>query len=89
MGAEQLLSAAGHGDAAVHEAVDAIVRAAEASVEATRGPREGEPPAIEAAPAEESEEEAEAEPAEPTAEETGESAETPEASSEDEGPKPT
>jgi hypothetical protein len=32
MGAEQLLSAAGHGDAAIHEAIDAIVRAAEASV---------------------------------------------------------
>ncbi len=96
MGAEQLLSAAGHGDAAVHEAVDAIVRAAEASVEATRGPRDGKPPAIEAASAEEPEavpeEEPEAEPAEPTAEETGESAEadeTSEPSSEDEGPKPT
>ena len=35
MGAEQLLSAAGHGDAAIHEAVDAIVRAAEATI----GPR--------------------------------------------------
>jgi F0F1-type ATP synthase membrane subunit b/b' len=32
MGAEQLLSAAGHGDAAIHEAIDAIVRAAESSV---------------------------------------------------------
>jgi|SRR3954447_15865711 len=32
MGAEQLLSAAGHGEAAIHEAVDAIVRAAESSV---------------------------------------------------------
>ena len=32
MGAEQLLSAAGHGDAAIHEAVDAIVKAAEATV---------------------------------------------------------
>jgi hypothetical protein len=32
MGAEQLLSAAGHGDAAIHEAIEAIVRAAEASV---------------------------------------------------------
>src|SRR5919197_1278265 len=32
MGAEQLLSAAGHGEAAVHEAVEAIVRAAEALV---------------------------------------------------------
>src|SRR5919106_534995 len=39
MGAEQLLSAAGHGDPAVHEAVDAIVRAAEATVEAQRGPQ--------------------------------------------------
>jgi hypothetical protein len=32
MGAEQLLSAAGHGEAAIHEAVDAIVRAAADSV---------------------------------------------------------
>lgn len=32
MGAEQLLSAAGHGEAAIHEAVDAIVRAAVDSV---------------------------------------------------------
>ena len=32
MGAEQLLSAAGHGDAAIHEAIEAIVRAAESSV---------------------------------------------------------
>jgi hypothetical protein len=39
MGAEQLLSAAGHGDAAVHEAVDAIVKAADATVEAQRGPQ--------------------------------------------------
>ncbi|MET1009266.1 MAG: hypothetical protein ABWY96_04330 [Gaiellaceae bacterium] len=38
MGAEQLLSAAGHGDAAIHEAVDAIVKAAEATVSAQRGP---------------------------------------------------
>ncbi len=37
MGAEQLLSAAGHGDAAIHEAVDAIVRAAEVTVDAQRG----------------------------------------------------
>ncbi len=37
MGAEQLLSAAGHGDAAIHEAVDAIVRAAEATVATQRG----------------------------------------------------
>jgi F0F1-type ATP synthase membrane subunit b/b' len=39
MGAEQLLSAAGHGDAAVHEAVDAIVKAAEVTIEAQRGPQ--------------------------------------------------
>ena len=32
MGAEQLLSAAGHGEAAIQEAVDAIVRAAQSSV---------------------------------------------------------
>ena len=40
MGAEQLLSAAGHGDAAIHEAVDAIVRAAEATVATQRGPQQ-------------------------------------------------
>lgn len=40
MGAEQLLSAAGHGDPAIQEAVDAIVRAAEAVVEAQRGPQQ-------------------------------------------------
>ena len=39
MGAEQLLSAAGHGDPAIQEAVDAIVRAAEATVSTQRGPR--------------------------------------------------
>ena len=37
-GAEQLLSAAGHGDAAIQKAVDAIVRAAEESVQASRRP---------------------------------------------------
>jgi F0F1-type ATP synthase membrane subunit b/b' len=37
MGAEQLLSAAGHGDPAIQEAVDAIVRAAEATVSTQRG----------------------------------------------------
>jgi F0F1-type ATP synthase membrane subunit b/b' len=42
MGAEQLLSAAGHGDAAIHEAVDAIVRAAEATVATQRGPQHSE-----------------------------------------------
>jgi F0F1-type ATP synthase membrane subunit b/b' len=39
MGAEQLLGAAGHGDAAIHEAVDAIVKAAEATIAAQRGPQ--------------------------------------------------
>ncbi|HEX2110444.1 MAG TPA: hypothetical protein VHF67_02715 [Gaiellaceae bacterium] len=38
MGAEQLLGAAGHGDAAVQDAVDAIVRAAEETVQASRRP---------------------------------------------------
>ena len=42
MGAEQLLSAAGHGEVALQEAVDAIVRAAEASVQTSRGPRPAE-----------------------------------------------
>jgi F0F1-type ATP synthase membrane subunit b/b' len=42
MGAEQLLSAAGHGDAAIHEAVDAIVRAADATVSTQRGPLQSE-----------------------------------------------
>jgi F0F1-type ATP synthase membrane subunit b/b' len=37
MGAEQLLSAAGHGDAAIHEAIDAIVRAAESSIPVPAG----------------------------------------------------
>jgi vacuolar-type H+-ATPase subunit H len=37
MGAEQLLSAAGHGDAAIHEAIDAIVHAAEATVPVPSG----------------------------------------------------
>ncbi len=42
-GAEQLLAAAGHGDPAIREAVDAIVRAAESSVAARRGPERPEP----------------------------------------------
>jgi hypothetical protein len=46
MGAEQLLSAAGHGDPAVQEAVDAIVRAAEATVESQRGPQLSEAAAV-------------------------------------------
>jgi hypothetical protein len=50
MGAEQLLSAAGHGDAAIHEAVDAIVKAAEASVGPLRGTQSPGP--LRAGPAE-------------------------------------
>lgn len=50
MGAEQLLSAAGHGDAAIHEAVDAIVKAAEATVGAQRGAESSGP--LRAGPAE-------------------------------------
>jgi len=45
MGAEQLLAAAGHGEGAVHEAIEAIVRAAEESVQASRRPARPEPPA--------------------------------------------
>jgi vacuolar-type H+-ATPase subunit H len=41
-GAEQLLAAAGHGDPAIREAVDAIVRAAESVVAARRGPERPE-----------------------------------------------
>jgi hypothetical protein len=44
MGAEQLLSAAGHGDAAIQEAVDAIVKAAEATVGPQRGSQSSEAP---------------------------------------------
>ena len=43
LGAEQLLSAAGHGDPAIAEAVEAIVRAAEESVGTRRSPRADEP----------------------------------------------
>jgi F0F1-type ATP synthase membrane subunit b/b' len=43
MGAEQLLSAAGHGDAAIHEAVDAIVRAAGETVGGPPGERAHSP----------------------------------------------
>ena len=48
LGAEQLLSAAGHGDPAIHEAVDAIVRTAEA--EGRRLLEQREPPAPAAVP---------------------------------------
>jgi hypothetical protein len=59
MGAEQLLSAAGHGDAAIHEAIEAIVRAAEASVApappASQTPLAAPPAAPEPEPEEEEE----------------------------------
>jgi hypothetical protein len=61
MGAEQLLSAAGHGDAAIHEAVDAIVKAAEATVDAQRGTGSRRP--LRTAPAEPGAVEPEDEPA--------------------------
>jgi hypothetical protein len=64
MGAEQLLSAAGHGDAAIHEAIEAIVRAAEASVPPS--PSAGRETPV-AAPTAAPEQEPEPEP-EPTAE---------------------
>jgi hypothetical protein len=66
MGAEQLLSAAGHGDAAIHEAIDAIVRAAESSVSPQPASGRESPVAV---PSAEPEPEAEPEPAvEPEAE---------------------
>jgi hypothetical protein len=85
MGAEQLLAAAGHGDPAVHEAVDAIVRAADATVEAHRGPelRTSPPaePVSEALPEPEPPEEA------ATVEDVVEEPEPP-GSTEDEHPRP-
>jgi cell division septum initiation protein DivIVA len=70
LGAEQLLSAAGHGDAAIHEAIEAIVRAAESSVSPQPASGRESPVAVPtAAPEPEAEPEAEAEPA---AEEPGE-----------------
>ena len=61
MGAEQLLSAAGHGDAAIHEAVDAIVRAAEATI----GPRGSQKSPRASTPVEDVEPDAEPEATEP------------------------
>jgi hypothetical protein len=87
LGAEQLLSAAGHGDAAIQEAVDAIVRAAQASVEATRGPQRAPEPPVQTVPEAPVERVDEAQPAsgtEPAEEETaGEDA----AREDDEGPR--
>ena len=83
MGAEQLLSAAGHGDAAIHEAVDAIVRAAEVTVEAQRGRQHAEPERSEPhdEPAPEPEADAEEKHAEESAQDEG--------PSEDERPAPS
>jgi hypothetical protein len=98
MGAEQLLSAAGHGDAAIHEAVDAIVRAAEATVATQRGPQHQPELRTSGASAPDLEEPVDEEPPPPdetvepeaVAEEAGED-ETTEArgSSEDEGTAPS
>jgi cell division septum initiation protein DivIVA len=90
LGAEQLLSAAGHGDAAIHEAVDAIVKAAEATVEATRGVRDDGKSAVEPAP-EEAEPQGEAEkgPPQPTAESEEETVSADEGEGEDAGSKPS
>ena len=93
MGAEQLLSAAGHGDAAIHEAIDAIVRAAEASVSpqpASNRPSPVATPTAEPEPQPEAqpgpEAEAESAPAEESpADEASEAASEP--ASEDETPK--
>ena len=93
MGAEQLLSAAGHGDAAIHEAIDAIVRAAEASVSpqpASNRPSPVATPKAEPEPQPEAqpgpEAEAESAPAEESpADEASEAASEP--ASEDETPK--
>jgi hypothetical protein len=88
MGAEQLLSAAGHGEAAIHEAIDAIVRAAEASVPPS--PSSVQAPPV-AAPTADPQPEPEAEPG-PQAEESAPEEESPaeetsEAAPEDERPQ--
>jgi hypothetical protein len=89
MGAEQLLSAAGHGEAAIHEAIDAIVRAAEASVPSL--PSTAQPTPV-AKPTAEPEPEREAEPvpeaeAESAPDEESAAEEASEAPSEDERPQ--
>jgi F0F1-type ATP synthase membrane subunit b/b' len=89
MGAEQLLSAAGHGDAAIHEAIDAIVRAAESSV--SPQPASNRPSPV-ATPKAEPEPEPEAQPGPEAEAESAPAAESPadeasEAAPEDESPK--
>jgi hypothetical protein len=87
MGAEQLLSAAGHGDAAIHEAIEAIVRAAESSVSPQPASGRESPSAVPSAapePEAEPEPEPEAE-AEPSDEEPA--ADTSDAAPEEERPQ--
>lgn len=89
MGAEQLLSAAGHGDAAIHEAIDAIVRAAESSVSpqpASNRPSPVATPKAEPEPQPEAEPGPEADAESAPAEESPED-EASEAAPEDESPK--
>jgi hypothetical protein len=90
MGAEQLLSAAGHGDAAIHEAIDAIVRAAEASVSpqpASNRPSPVATPKAEPEPQADAQPEPEAEAEGARAEEESPVDEVSEAAPEDESPK--
>jgi F0F1-type ATP synthase membrane subunit b/b' len=89
MGAEQLLSAAGHGDAAIHEAIDAIVRAAESSV--SPQPASNRPSPV-ATPKAEPEPEPEAQPGPEAEAESAPAVESPadeasDAAPEDESPK--
>jgi F0F1-type ATP synthase membrane subunit b/b' len=90
MGAEQLLSAAGHGDAAIHEAIDAIVRSAEASV--SPQPASNRPSPVATPKAEPEPQPDEAQPGPEAEAETAPAEESPadeasEAASEDETPK--
>jgi hypothetical protein len=91
MGAEQLLSAAGHGDAAIHEAIEAIVRAAESSVSPQPASGRESPAAVPSAePEPQAEPEAAPEPeAEAEAEQSGEEPEedTADGSPEEERPQ--
>jgi F0F1-type ATP synthase membrane subunit b/b' len=92
MGAEQLLSAAGHGEAAIHEAIDAIVRAAESSVPMPTSVQRPATAAPTATPTAEPEITPESPPepeagAEPAAEEESSEEEISEPAPEDDGPR--
>jgi len=89
MGAEQLLSAAGHGDAAIHEAVDAIVKAAEATVGPQRGLQASKPAPSAAAEPEPAELEPHDEPMQSLEAEGSEEAAEDGGPSEDERPAPS